>query len=86
MRIIVQLDAHLASAMRRGLPEAMELNAVTTAFGCALQPVHPSVEALPLGGYFTGVVKARHGEDLLAALRVLRGVLGAYAKPEDAPA
>lgn len=86
VQIIVQLDAALAQAARGGRPEARALLEVAAAHRCALQPVHPTVDAPPLSTYFTAQLNASEVEGALAALRDVAGVRAAYAKPEDSPA
>jgi hypothetical protein len=62
------------------------MRAAAAAVGCALRPLHPGVDAAPLGTYFTADLAGGDVAAALAALRAVPGVTAAYAKPQDAPA
>lgn len=86
MQILVQVDPSLATALRRGLPPAQALFDAAAALGLALRPVHPTVDAPPLGTWFTAELPAGDASAAADRLRAVPGVTSAYAKAKDAPA
>ncbi|MBI3269638.1 MAG: hypothetical protein HYZ53_11500 [Planctomycetes bacterium] len=71
---------------RPGLPGTLELGAVLTDLGLALEPLHPGSTVEDLAAHFSIAAPTEEvGREVVRRLNQLDAVEGAYLKPLDAP-
>lgn len=86
MEVIVELEPDAANDLSTGATTSMDtarLREMLTQLSITLRPQHPGVHDPRLSRYFVAEVRdPNEGERIVATLRTLRVVTGAYIKPQ----